>query len=316
MAFDPKLAVVAIGGNATFPPHIRGTAEEQFEIVGASCRLLVDLVAAGYRFAITHGNGPVVGNILIRMLAAADTIAPMPMDVCVADTQGGIGYIIQQSLRNALRAAGRSNPVVSMVTQVEVDPADPAFTNPTKPVGPYYSEADAIRIEADTGWRFAKDAGGRGYRHVVPSPQPLAILEIAAIRLLLDAGMIPIAAGGGGIPVVRDGDALRGTSAVIDKDLASAALALDLKAGTFLILTGVQQVALNFGTPQQRMIPHMTVAEARMHLAAGQFPSGSMGPKIRAAIKYVEGGGSEAVISSLDHIMDALDGATGTRISP
>ena len=314
MAFDPKIAVVAIGGNATFPPHIRGTAEEQLAIVGASCRRLVDLVGAGYRFAITHGNGPVVGNILIRMFKAAETVEPMPLDVCVADTQGGIGYIIQQSMINALREAGWNTPVASVVTQVEVDAADPAFANPTKPVGPYCDEAEARRIEADTGWRFAEDPQGRGYRHVVPSPDPRAILEVEAIRALLDAGAIPIAAGGGGIPVIRSGGAVRGAPAVIDKDLAGAALALDLQAGTFLILTGVEKVALDFGTPNARFLDRITVDEARRYLDEGQFPDGSMGPKIRAALKYIEGGGKETVISSLDHIMDALAGKTGTRI--
>lgn len=313
MAFDSKLAVVAIGGNATFPPDIRGTAEEQFEIVSRSCQHLVRMLEEGYRLVLTHGNGPVIGNILIRMAMASSVIAPMPMDICVADSQGGIGYIIQQSLLNRLRERGHAAPVASVITQVEVRADDPAFKHPSKPIGRFYSREEAERIAGQTGWEMRDDAG-RGYRRLVPSPEPLAILELDAVRRLTDASVIPIAAGGGGIPVVRQGVGYRGVDAVIDKDLASAVLALGLRAGTFLILTGVERVALDFGKATQRAVEHLTVAEAKAHVAAGQFPPGSMGPKIQAAVQYVEGGGETVIITSLERALDALQGQTGTRV--
>ncbi len=313
---DPKLAVVAIGGNATFPPGIRGTAEEQFEIVDRSSEHLVRLVEDGYRLVLTHGNGPVIGNILIRMAMASSVIPPMPMDISVADSQGGIGYIIQQSLMNRLKSRGIDASVVSVVTQVEVDAADPAFEHPSKPVGPFYTREEAERIARETGWEFRDDAG-RGYRRVVPSPEPRRVLELPAVRSLVQAGVVPIAAGGGGIPVVRRPDGrYAGVGAVIDKDLASGVLAIGLGAGAFLILTGVERVALDFGKPTQRFTDRLTVREAKAHLEAGQFPEGSMGPKIRAAIKYVESGGGKVIITSLEHAYDALRGKAGTEIVP
>jgi carbamate kinase len=316
MGFDPKLAVVAIGGNATFPPTIRGTAEEQFEIVNHSCEHLVQMLESGYRLVLTHGNGPVVGNILIRMAMASSVIAPMPMDICVADSQGGIGYIIQQCLLNRLQERGIQTPVVSLVTQVEVRVDDPAFQHPSKPIGPFYSQEEAERLGRETGWEMQEDAG-RGYRRVVPSPHPVTILELEAVRRLVEAGVIPIAAGGGGIPVIHGPDGrYHGMDAVIDKDLASALLALGLRAGIFLILTGVDSVALDFGKPTQRSVASLSVKEARALLAAGQFPEGSMGPKIRAALEYVEGGGDTVIITSLEHALDALQGETGTRFFP
>jgi len=316
MGFDPRLAVVAIGGNATFPPTIRGTAEEQFAIVNDSCEHLARMVEGGYRLVLTHGNGPVIGNILIRMAMASSVIAPMPMDICVADSQGGIGYIIQQCLLNRLRERDIFTPVVSLVTQVEVRAEDPAFQRPSKPIGRFYTQEQAQRIQAETGWGMLEDSG-RGYRRVVPSPQPVTILELDAVRRLVEAGVIPITVGGGGIPVVRMPDGrYRGRDAVIDKDLASAVLALGLGAGIFLILTGVEAVALDFGKPTQRSVATLTVGEAKDHLDAGQFPEGSMGPKVRAAIQYIEGGGQTVLITSLERALDALQGKTGTRIEP
>jgi len=316
MAFDPKLIVVAFGGNAVYPPTIKGLAEEQLEIMDAACELLVPVFRAGYRAVLTHGNGPVVGNILFRMALTSKHLVPMPMDVCVAHSQGGIGYMLQQSLANVLARHGIRASVSSIVTEVEVDPNDPAFTHPTKPVGRFFSEADAQRIASETGWDFVEDSG-RGWRRVVPSPMPLAILDTPAINALLAAGVIPIAAGGGGIPVVRaPGGGYRGVAAVVDKDLTSGLLAADVGAGQLVMLTGVERVALDFGKPTQRSIERLTVAEARKHLADGQFPPGSMGPKISAALQFIERGGPRAVITSLDKLDLALDGRAGTAIVP
>jgi carbamate kinase len=316
MAFDPKLIVVAFGGNAVYPPTIKGLAEEQLEIMDAACELLVPVFRAGYRAVLTHGNGPVVGNILFRMALTSKSLVPMPMDVCVAHSQGGIGYMLQQSLANVLARHGIRASVSSIVTEVEVDPNDPAFTQPTKPVGRFFSEADAQRIASETGWDFVEDSG-RGWRRVVPSPMPLAILDTPAINALLAAGVIPIAAGGGGIPVVRaPGGGYRGVAAVVDKDLTSGLLAADVGAGQLVMLTGVERVALDFGKPTQRSIERLTVAEARKHLADGQFPPGSMGPKIAAALQFIERGGPRAVITSLDKLDLALDGRAGTAIVP
>jgi carbamate kinase len=234
----------------------------------------------------------------------------------VAHSQGGIGYMLQQSLANVLARHGIRASVSSIVTEVEVDPNDPAFTHPTKPVGRFFSEADAQRIASETGWDFVEDSG-RGWRRVVPSPMPLAILDTPAINALLAAGVIPIAAGGGGIPVVRaPGGGYRGVAAVVDKDLTSGLLAADVGAGQLVMLTGVERVALDFGKPTQRSIERLTVAEARKHLADGQFPPGSMGPKISAALQFIERGGPRAVITSLDKLDLALDGRAGTAIVP
>lgn len=311
---DPKLIVVAFGGNAVYPPTIKGTAQEQLDIMADACEHLVPMFRAGYRVVITHGNGPVVGNILFRMALTSRELVPMPMDVCVAHSQGGIGYMLQQSLANVLARRGLRLGVSSIVTEVEVAADDPAFANPTKPVGRFFSEADAKRIGAETGWDFVEDSG-RGWRRVVPSPMPLRILDAPAINALLGAGVIPIAAGGGGIPVVREPDGTyRGVAAVIDKDLTSSLLAADVGAGTLVMLTGVDRVALDFGKPTQRSVDQMTAAEAAKHAADGQFPPGSMGPKITAALRFLERGGPRAVITALDKLEQALAGQAGTEI--
>jgi carbamate kinase len=315
MAYDPKLIVVAFGGNAVYPPTIKGTAQEQLDIMAEACEHLVTVFKAGYRAVITHGNGPVVGNILLRMARTSRELVPMPMDVCVAHSQGGIGYMLQQSLANVLAKHGMDVSVSSIVTEVEVDPDDPAFTHPTKPVGRFFSQEEAGRIAAETGWDFIEDSG-RGYRRVVPSPVPLRILDAPAINALLAAGVIPVAAGGGGIPVVREGAGYRGVPAVIDKDMTSALLAADVSAGTLVMLTGVERVALDFGKPAQRLLDRMTAAEARKHLADGQFPPGSMGPKITAALRFLESGGPRALITSLEKLDVALAGRAGTEIVP
>jgi carbamate kinase len=313
---DPKLIVVAFGGNAVYPPTIKGTAQEQLDIMADACEHLVPMFRAGYRVVITHGNGPVVGNILFRMALTSKALVPMPMDVCVAHSQGGIGYMLQQSLANVLARHGVRVSVSSIVTEVEVDPNDPAFTHPTKPVGRFFSEADAKRIADETGWDFVEDSG-RGWRRVVPSPMPLRILDAPAINALLGAGVIPIAAGGGGVPVVRGPDGTyRGVAAVIDKDLTSSLLATDVGAGTLVMLTGVDRVALDFGKPTQRAVTRMTAAEAAKHAADGQFPPGSMGPKVTAALRFLERGGPRALITALDKLEQALAGQAGTEIVP
>jgi carbamate kinase len=312
---DDRRIVVAIGGNASYPPNIKGLAEEQLALMAQLCEHLVRIIEAGYKLVLTHGNGPVVGNILFRMAKTANELAPMPMDICVAHSQGGIGYMLQQTLMNVLRAHGKRLAVAALITQVEVDANDPGFSNPTKPVGRFFSQMDATRISEETGWRFVEDSG-RGFRRVVPSPEPLRILDVPAIEALLDANVLPIAAGGGGIPVVRDqkGD-YRGVAAVIDKDLTSAMLAAELGAHSLIMLTGVDRVAIDFGKPTQRFLDEMSGDDALRYMAEGQFPAGSMGPKIAAALSYLRRGGREVIVTSLDRAYDALEGNAGTRIT-
>lgn len=311
-----RRVVIAIGGNASYPPTIKGLAEEQLALMAEACEHFVKIVRSGYRLVLTHGNGPVVGNILFRMARTADELPPMPMDICVAHSQGGMGYMLQQTLANVLHRHGVDMPVSSIITSVEVRADDPGFANPTKPVGRFFGRDDAERLAREQGWHFVEDAG-RGYRRVVPSPQPVRILDLRTIEALLAAQIIPIAVGGGGIPVARDADgAYHGVSAVIDKDLSSALLAADLGAESFIMLTGVDRVALDFGRPTQRPIDCMSADDARRHMADGQFPPGSMGPKITAALRYLENGGKQVIITSLDRAGAALRGEAGTRIVP
>jgi carbamate kinase len=310
----PRRVVVAFGGNASYPPTIKGLAEEQLALMAQAAAHLVDIVRSGWQIVVTHGNGPVVGNILFRMARTANELPPMPMDVCVAHSQGGMGYMLQQTLDNALAAAGLDVATSAIVTRVEVDPAHPAFNAPTKPVGRFFSHEDADRLAREQGWQFVEDSG-RGWRRVVPSPPPLRIVDLPAVRALLDAGMIPITVGGGGIPVTRDAEGnYHGVSAVIDKDLSSAMLAAELGAEALVMLTGVERVALDFGKPTQRALDRLTAQEARRYLAEGQFPPGSMGPKIGAALDYLERGGTDVIITALDRMHDALRGNAGTRI--
>jgi len=309
-----KRVVIALGGNAAYPPTIRGTAEEQLEVMEGLCEHFVRMINAGYQLVLTHGNGPVVGNILFRMAKTAVELPPMPMDVCVAHSQGGMGYMLEQSFQNVMRKRGCHASVAAVLTEVEVDPQDPAFANPTKPVGKFFSEADARRLGQETGWDFIEDSG-RGWRRVVPSPLPKEILDLPAIEALLSAGLIPIAAGGGGIPVIRNAEGdYKGVPAVIDKDLTSAMLAARLGATAFIMLTGVEQVALDFGKPTQRAVAKLTVSEARQHHRDGQFPPGSMGPKIDAALNFLADYDGTVVITSLERAFDALTGNAGTRI--
>lgn len=315
-----KRVVVALGGNAAYPPTIAGTAEEQLELMRGVCQHFVEIIRAGWQLVLTHGNGPVVGNILYRMARTAAELPPMPMDVCVAHSQGGMGYMLQQSLANVLHDHGMSVVVSCVITEVEVDPKDPAFQNPTKPVGKFFTEEDALEMARRTGWTFAPDSG-RGWRRMVASPKPQKILDLHTIDALLDAGVLPIACGGGGVPVVvRDNGHLQGVPAVIDKDLTGAMLASHLHADAYIMLTGVERVALDFNTPDQRWLDEITVDEARRYAAQGQFPAGSMGPKIEAAVTFLEGapeasGEGLVIITSLEKTFEALMGRAGTRIT-
>jgi carbamate kinase len=311
-----RRVVIAFGGNASYPPTIKGLASEQISLMAEACEHLVPIIEAGFQVILTHGNGPVVGNILFRMARTANELPPMPMDVCVAQSQGGIGYMLQQTLTNVLHDHGIDRSVSSVLTQVEVDANDPGFAAPSKPVGRFFSHEDADRLTREQAWCFVEDSG-RGYRRVVPSPIPLRILEMPAVEALLAAGVIPITVGGGGIPVARDGNGhFQGVSAVIDKDLSSAMLASQLGAESLVMLTGVERVALDFGKPSQRPVDRMTAAQARQHQADGQFPPGSMGPKIEAALRYLDAGGGEVIITSIERLHDALQGSAGTRIVP
>ncbi len=315
-----KRVVVALGGNAAYPPTIKGTAEEQLALMRQVCGHLVEIIRAGWQLVLTHGNGPVVGNILYRMARTADELPPMPMDVCVAHSQGGMGYMLQQSFANVLVDSGMDIVVSCVVTEVEVDADDPAFANPTKPVGKFFSEADARDMATKTGWYFAEDSG-RGWRRMVASPKPKKILDLKTIDALLEAGVIPIACGGGGIPVLHGADGhWSGVPAVIDKDLTSAMLAAHLHADALIMLTGVDRVALDFNQPTQRWLDHMTLAQARDYSAQGQFPAGSMGPKIDAAMSYLQelpnaNHEGEVIITSLEQAFEALMGRAGTHIT-
>ncbi len=307
---------MAIGGNSLIKDKAHKTVPDQFAATRETTRHIAGMIAQGWEVVITHGNGPQVGFILRRAELASRVLHRVPLDSCGADTQGAIGYMIQQSLHNDFRRMDIHKHVVTAVTQVIVDADDPAFQRPTKPIGSFLEREEALRRQAEEGWHVVEDAG-RGWRRVVPSPRPVEIVERDGIRALLQAGLVVVAVGGGGIPVVRDAaGALSGVEAVIDKDYASALLACRLQADLLLISTAVERVALNFGKPNQRWLEHMTLAEARRYLAEGQFPAGSMGPKIEAAIQYLEEGGKEAIITNPENIARALAGEGGTHIVP
>ncbi|HYQ96284.1 MAG TPA: carbamate kinase [Candidatus Eisenbacteria bacterium] len=310
----PRSAVITLGGNAILPARGTGTFEEQLSITRGTMEPIARLVKEGMTVVLSHGNGPIVGNILIRNEAVRDQIPPMPLDVCGADSQGGIGYMMQQALQNELRRIGVDRAVVTVVTQVIVDERDPAFRRPTKPIGPFYTHERARTLAKEKGWTVVEDAG-RGYRRVVPSPKPLEIVEIEAIRNLVREGTIVIAAGGGGIPVSRQWDgALQGVEAVIDKDFASSLLARLLGTEALVMVTSVDRVAVDFGKPEQRDLPTASASELERLLAEGHFPPGSMGPKVRAAIEFVRGGGCSVTITTPEKIREALEGRAGTRV--
>lgn len=307
--------VIALGGNALQSEDTEPTAEAQLEVVKKTCEQIAEISRRGYEMAVVHGNGPQVGRILLASETAKDTVPPMPFDVCGAMSQGYIGYHIQQALKYALNVRNRNYPVVSLTTQVIVDRRDPAFRNPTKPIGPFYTAEEAGKLEQEKGYVMREDAG-RGWRRVVPSPLPQKIVEIGAVRLLWDHAIV-ITCGGGGVPVVENPDGrLEGVAAVIDKDFAAELLAEQVDADALLILTEVEKVAIRFGKPDQEDLGHLNLAEAARYAEEGQFGVGSMLPKVEAAMKFVRNNpGRKAIITSLDKCLDALDGKTGTVIT-
>jgi len=309
----PKLVLVAIGGNALIRGDQKGTAEEQFANAMETAAGVVQLIKAGHRVVLTHGNGPQVGAMLVRSEEAAAHVYRMPYDTCVAATQGEIGYVLQYAMWQMLQKAHLRVPVVSLVTQVTVDKNDPAFSHPTKPVGPFYPADEAEHYRKNLRWTMV-EFPGKGFRRVVPSPQPREIVELEAIRACVDKGLVVIAGGGGGVPVFNDHDISKGAEAVIDKDLTSAILASRLGADIFAIATGEEKVYINYGTPNRRALDVMTDAECRQFLAEGQFPEGSMGPKIQAALTYLERRGREVVITDIEHLLPAVEGKAGTHI--
>jgi carbamate kinase len=310
--------VIALGGNAILLRGERGTAEEQFAHVRTAAEQIADLIGRGHAVVITHGNGPQVGDILLKNECAKETLPRMPLDVCGAESQGMIGYMLQQCLENALRRRGIDRPVLSVVTQTLVDPADPAFERPTKPIGPFYTGAEAEELASREGWTIRETGTGEArFRRVVASPDPIAIVEQASVGTLAREGFVVIAAGGGGIPVTRRPDgSLAGIEAVVDKDLSAERLAAGIGAELLLILTDVPHVSLHFGTPGETPLATVTAAEARRWLSEGQFAEGSMEPKIRACVRFVESGGTAAVVTSLDLASDGVAGQAGTRIVP
>ena len=312
-----KLVVVAIGGNSLITDPLNPQVDRQWDAARETCRHIADMIREGWQVVITHGNGPQVGYILNRAEIARREagIHEVPLDLAVADTQGSIGYMLQQALDNSLRRVGMNHTVATIITQMRVDPHDPAFAKPDKPVGAFMNASEAAAAR-DEGWQVMDDAG-RGWRRVVASPKPLVVNEINAIQALVLAGYIVIVCGGGGVPVVRnDYGSLRGVDAVIDKDRASSLLAQTLRADLLLISTGVEKVFLNFGTSDERALDVMTLSEARRHLADGQFARGSMYPKIEAAIDFVHNGGPRAIITDPPNLTRALHHQTGTRIVP
>jgi carbamate kinase len=310
----PKIALVAFGGNAMLPEDQKGLQSEQMRNAARAAELLVHIVQKGYELIVVHGNGPQVGNLLIQMEEAANKIPPYSLDVCDAMTEGSMGFMLERALINELRRRSVDKEVASLVTQVVVDKDDPAFAKPTKPVGPFYSKFRGQELAREKKWAMVEDAG-RGYRKVVPSPKPIDVVNNRIIRELVEAGRVVIAAGGGGIPVILNSNGLfEGVEAVIDKDYAASLLAREVKADLFIILTAIERVFIDFGKPDQREVPVLTVDEARKHLADGQFPPGSMGPKIRAAIEYIEAGGREVLITKDTHLKAALINRSGTRI--
>ena len=310
-----KIAVVAVGGNSLIKDKAHQSVPDQYAAAVESSRHIAGMIEQGWDVMLTHGNGPQVGFILRRSELSAGELHDVPLDYCGADTQGAIGYMFQRALRNEFKKRGMTKSTATVITQTLVDADDPAFQNPSKPIGSFMDEQMAkSHAEAD-GWAVVEDAG-RGWRRVVASPIPKKLVEFDAIRTLIDAGFTVVASGGGGIPVVeRDGE-LWGVEAVIDKDYAASVIARDLKADLFLITTAVEKVALNFGKPDQQDLDCLTLAQAKEYLAQGHFLKGSMGPKVQAIVWYLEAGGKEALITSPEHIARGLRGETGTRFVP
>jgi carbamate kinase len=313
---DNPLVVIAVGGNSLITDQEHRTVLDQYIAAGETSHHIAPIAGAGYRVVVTHGNGPQVGFILLRSELSKKVLHQVPLENCVADTQGAIGYQISQTLQNELQRQGFKQEVASIITQVVVNGDDPGFINPSKPIGPFMGEEDARQHAENDGWVVAEDAG-RGWRRLVPSPAPLEIIELPTIRALLEAGILVVAVGGGGIPVVRQADgALRGVDAVIDKDKASGLLARQLGANVLIFSTSVDKVALNFNTPQQVDLGKITVADCQRYLEEGHFAPGSMGPKIEAAIEFLESGGERVIVTQPHHLEQALYGIFGTHIVP
>lgn len=310
----PRRLIVAIGGNAIDSVDGDDSPEGQKEIAARTARAMLPLLMLDNQLVIVHGNGPQVGKLLLANAIARERITPQSLDILVAQTQGATAYILSQAFENALREAGSPRHVVGLVTQVEVDPADPAFGHPTKPVGPFFTEREARALADELGVTVREDSG-RGWRYVVPSPRPMHICDISLVEALMCLRTVVIAGGGGGIPVVRDEEGRRrGVDAVIDKDLTTAAMANVLGIRDMMILTAVPQVAINFGRPNQQALSRVSLSQMRRWHAEGQFPAGSMGPKVQAAMEFLEGGGRRAIITSLETAVPALRGESGTHI--
>ena len=313
---DKPLVVIAIGGNSLIKDSDHMSVLDQYRAAGETSGYIAPIVNKGYRVVVTHGNGPQVGFILLRSELAKDVLHQVPLANCVADTQGSIGLQIAQTLQNEFLRQGLEKQVVTILTQVVVDQDDPSFAEPSKPIGPFMSKLEAKQHEQDDGWAIAEDAG-RGWRRLVPSPKPLDIIELPAIRTLIDSGALVVAVGGGGIPVVYKPDGtLRPRPAVIDKDAASCLLALELGASVLIFSTDVDKVRLNYGTPEQIELDNMNVAECRQYLEEGQFAIGSMRPKIESALRFLENGGQEVIITQPHYLEGALHGIYGTHIVP
>ena len=308
-----KTALVAVGGNSLIRAGESGTIAEQLANARRTAKAIVGLIDLGYRLVITHGNGPQVGAQLLRSERSSNVVYSQSLDVCGAASQGEIGYLLAQSLQNELAAAGREIPVASVVTQTVVAADDPAMGCPTKPIGPFYSRATAEDKRRSLGWHIVEDAA-RGYRRVVPSPEPIEIVEREAICSLIEQGALVVSTGGGGIPVVRDKGQLRGVDAVIDKDRASALLAAELQVDLFAISTDTDYLYLNYRKPDQAPLEQVTTSQLRQYLSAGHFPPGNMGPKVESVLYYLRRGGRQAVITSCEHLCEAALGRAGTRI--
>lgn len=312
-----KRVMIALGGNAIKQPHEKGTFEEQMDNVHTACQQIAEIARNGYEIAITHGNGPQVGNLAIQQEQGAHMVPAQPLFILGSMTQGQIGYMMQQNLNNELASEGKE--VATIVTQVIVGKEDPDFDDPSKPVGPYYDMETAKKLGEENGWlvKQVKPTGDKTWRRVVPSPKPLGIAEASIIKKLVASGTVVIASGGGGIPVLRnDSNKLEGVDAVIDKDRAGAKLAEEVGSGIYLILTDVEYALKNYGTDKEEPVKKVSIDEAKKLLGEGHFKAGSMGPKMEAALSFVEAGGERAIITSLDKAVDALDGKTGTHIVP
>jgi carbamate kinase len=310
-----KSMLIAVGGNSLIRAGETGTVAEQWANARRTAAAIVQLIRAGYHLVVTHGNGPQVGAQLLRSERASDQVPAQTLDVCGAASQGEIGYFLAQSVRDELAARNLEMQVVGMVTQTIVRADDPAMQHPTKPIGPFYSQAQAEERQRVLGWHIIEDAG-RGYRRVVPSPEPVGIVELEVIRSLMDQGVLVVACGGGGIPVVQCGKELKGIEAVIDKDRASALLAAKLGVDIFAISTDIDFVYLDYNRPTQHALQCLTVSELETHYRAGHFPKGNMGPKVESAVRFLRAGGKQVVITSYEHLTDAVVGRTGTRIVP